>query len=310
MNELSIITTPTELTPIPEFKNPALTAAAHRLDEIRVDAASRVSAAVRETATLFATIAERELYKDDGFKSVSEFGEKIFHYGKSMVSLYVNAGRVYNNDESPAFLKTLSPFSLQEIKNIPTDTIMDAVKSGELSSTPTQAALRKFAQDYKAENAEPKVVDTYQVEYRLFSNNTVRYPEAITIPEFFEFAKAKLGNAAIEIPAPPVEIYKIGKDGKPTVDKNGKHRTIKFPRKIYLSPDTNDTLVAIFTPYTPPKTKKTDNTTSPDTAILDKAIELHKQGLIDDNVFKAMTGKDADEYFGINPNDLDWNDSE
>lgn len=304
MNELSIITTPNELTPIPEFKNPALTSVARRIDEIRMDTVSRVSTAVRETATLFATIAEKELYKDDGFKSVSEFGEKIFHYGKSMVSLYVNAGKIYNNDESPEFLKTLSPFSLQEIKNIPTDTIMDAVESGELSSTPTQAALRKFAQDYKAENAEPKVVDTYQVEYRLFSNNTVRYPEAITIPEFFEFAKAKLGNAAIEISAPPVEIYKIGKDGKPIVGKDGKHRTIKFPRKVYLSPDTNDTLVAVFTPYTPSKTKKPDTATSPDAAILDKAIELLSQGLIDANVFQAMTGKTPDEA-AVDPGEVE-----
>ena len=304
MNELSIITNPIELTPIPEFKNPALTSAALRLNEIRIDTASRVSSAVRETATLFATIAEKELYKDDGFKSVSEFGEKIFGYGKSMVSLYVNAGKIYNNDESPAFFQTLSPFSLQEIKNIPVEVIMEAVDKGDISNTPTQAALRKFAQDYKAENAEPKVVDTYQVEYRLFSNNTVRYPEAITIPEFFEFAKAKLGNAAIEIPAPPVEIYKIGKDGKPVVDKNGNHRTLKFPRKVYLSPDTNDTLVAVFTPYTPPKVKKTGNTTSPDTVILDKAIELLSQGLIDANVFQAMTGKTPDEA-AIDPGEIE-----
>lgn len=304
MNELSIITNPQELTAIPEFKNPALTSAAHRLDEIRIETASRVSSAVRETATLFATIAEKELYKDDGFKSVSEFGEKIFHYGKSMVSLYVNAGKIYNDDESPAFLKALSPFSLQEIKNIPTDTIMNAVESGELSTTPTQAALRKFAQDYKAENAEPKVIDTYQVEYRLFSNNTVCYPEPITIPEFFEFAKAKLGNAAIEISAPPVEIYKIGKNGKTVVDKNGNLRTLKLPRKVYLSPDTNDTLVAVFTPYTPPKTKKSDTVASPDTAILDKAIELLSQGLIDANVFQAMTGKTPDEA-AIDPGEIE-----
>lgn len=305
MNELSIITTPQELTPIPEFKNPALTSAARRLDEIRIDAASRVSAAVRETATLFATIAENELYKDDGFKSTSEFGEKIFNYGRSMVSLYVNAGKIYNNDDAPEFLKALSPFSLQEIKNIPTDTILDAVEKGEISSNSTQAALRKFAQDYKAANTETKVEDSYTVKY-LWNGaiRTMDKPETIDSFKAFVIENVGIGSNITVLNAPPVEIYKIAKDGNPAVDKNGKHKTLKLPRKIYLNLETSDTLTAIFTPYTPSKTKRLDTAVSPDTAILDKAIELLSQGLIDANVFQAMTGKTPEEA-AVDPGEIE-----
>lgn len=307
MNELSIITNPVELTPIPEFKNPALTSAARRLDEIRIDTASRVSAAVRETATLFAEIADKELYKDDGFSSVSEFGEKVFHYGKSMVSLYVNAGKVYNNDDSPAFLKTLSPFSLQEIKNIPVETVMEAVEKGDISKTPTQAALRKFAQDYKLQNSESKVLDRYYIKYYYHSSETdLSRNGPLTMESFNNYVSSFLGTpngAQIEsMTATPLEIPKLDKDGNPETDKNGNTKTSKYMRKVYINLYNNDTLTAVFAKYVKPRNSKV--TVKDDTALLDKAVELLSQGLIDANVFKAMTGMSPDEA-AVDPGEIE-----
>lgn len=164
MNE--IITISPVSIGVHNFKNYNLQLATDKIAQIYSNAAKYVDEKNRAIASILAEVAAEKSYVDDGFKSVADYAAKTFGIARQNAYALATAGKVYNDDTIAAEIKAFSPSKLPEIANIPSDVLVAALQSGEISPSTTQKALREFAKAHKAEKdttpTDAVVVDMYE----------------------------------------------------------------------------------------------------------------------------------------------------
>lgn len=140
------------------FKNDVLQSATVRVNGI-IDNFSRLTANYqskveeinRAVSEIFWNIEEKKAYKDDGFKSVAEYAEKVFGYKSDKAYQLMRAGRMYADKDIPDEMKSLSTSKIAELSALSADEIIKGVQKGYFSPNSTQDELRGGAARIKEE---------------------------------------------------------------------------------------------------------------------------------------------------------------
>ena len=122
-----------------------------RLNEITAEINScgkSMNANTVQIAKLLGEVLDKQLYTDDGFKSVGEYAEQTFGIGKASAYQLANVGkRFYLAESATAALAAdmYSPAKLAELVKLDDEQIQNAIDSGAISAASTQAQLRETA---------------------------------------------------------------------------------------------------------------------------------------------------------------------
>lgn len=251
------------------FKDERLIEATQKIVSIYTNAARYANEKNREIAKILGTVATEKSYVADGFSSVAEYAHKLFNINRENAYALANAGKIYNNPESPEVLRNMSHSKLAAISSLPEETVNKAIEDGVITAETTQSALKEFAANSKKEqeksSAKVEVVKEYTVktQYNVLSDalysmadddkkEVVRVEnwlqavqtEHLTIEEWDGYFQAMLSY--VSGPQTNVEMVKLSK-GK--VNPESKKATVE--RKLYISDDLS--LVVKFFTYTVPK---------------------------------------------------------
>ena len=147
----------------------------------------------RTVSPVLARIAEGQLFKADGFKSVAEYAEQTFGIKRSMAYLLARVGkRVQTLPELAEF--TVS--NAAELANADGVAVRKGIASGEISSESTQEQLRKFASEHPLKEAKPRIMPTFDIltmDGKTLVSNVLKSDFADRLG-FTSFVKAPLDN--------------------------------------------------------------------------------------------------------------------
>lgn len=206
----------TELNPATsrKFKDPRLAEATKKIAAIYTDAAKFVDTKNREIASILAEVMEAKSYEKDGFKSVGDYAKEIFGINRQNAYSLATAGKVYNDKNAPAALKSMTPSKLAEVAKVPADILKKAIDDGKITADTTQKALREFA----AATAKPEKVE-------VLNNYTARpcvpmvserdadtYAVTRTLPEWEDYFMAHMQSLS---PSRTPEVIKLPKTTMP-----------------------------------------------------------------------------------------------
>lgn len=170
----------------PMFKNEDLNKATSKLYELNTKENTAISAATKTLtitrkaiASVLADIEARKLYKDDGFKSLAEYGETI-GLDKSLAHKLENAGRLLNStDETVKDFSAKADWSKLAILSSADQTdVAKAIKDGTITTDSTSKEVSNWKK--KTEDAKPKtgkVLPQYHVGLSLYTEQGMRYVE-------------------------------------------------------------------------------------------------------------------------------------
>lgn len=218
------IITITELTPATsrKFKDPRLTEATKRISAIYTDAAKFVDTKNREIASILAEVMEAKSYEKDGFKSVGDYAKEVFGINRQNAYSLASAGKVYNDKNAPAALKSMSPSKLAEVAKVPTEALNKAIADGKITAETTQKDLRDFASSVSAKPNKVEVLDSYTARPCapfISERDADTYSTARTIPEweeyFMEYMQAQSPSRTPEI----IKLPKTTTPGNPDAKK-------------------------------------------------------------------------------------------
>lgn len=136
-----------------------------RLNEITAEINScgkSMNANTVQIAKLLGEVLDKQLYTDDGFKSVGEYAEQTFGIGKASAYQLANVGkRFYLAESATAALaaEMYSPAKLAELVKLDDKQIQTAIDNGTISAASTQQQLRETAK--AAKGSKPAVVKNY-----------------------------------------------------------------------------------------------------------------------------------------------------
>ncbi len=136
-----------------------------RLNEITAEINScgkSMNANTVQIAKLLGEVLDKQLYTDDGFKSVGEYAEQTFGIGKASAYQLANVGkRFYLAESATAALaaEMYSPAKLAELVKLDDEQIQTAIDSGAISAASTQQQLRETAK--AAKDSKPALVKHY-----------------------------------------------------------------------------------------------------------------------------------------------------
>lgn len=137
-----------------QFKSKTLAAHTKKIADIYSSAVKFADAKNREISSILSTIKAEKSYEADGFKSVSEYAEKIFGIKKQNAYALATAGDVYNDTKASAALKSFSPSKLAELSSVDRDKVEADIKAGTITNETTQKDLRSYAKA-KAQEGKP-----------------------------------------------------------------------------------------------------------------------------------------------------------
>ena len=248
------IITITELTPATsrKFKDPRLAEATKRIASIYTDAAKFVDTKNREIASILAEVMEAKSYEKDGFKSVGDYAKEVFGINRQNAYSLAAAGKVYNDKNAPAALKSMSPSKLAEVAKLPTETLNKAIEDGKITADTTQKDLRDFASSVTAKPDKAEVLDNYKARPcapSLSEREKEIYSTARTLPEwedyFINYMKALS-------PLRSPEVIKLPKTTVPGI-QDAKKATVE--RRLFTS-DNFSLVVEFYTVKPEPKPSK------------------------------------------------------
>ena len=164
----------------PTFKSAALNEATAKLFDLNAkqhsafDAAEKSIAITRKAiASILADIEARKLYKEDGFKSLAEYGDTI-GLDKSMTHKLENAGRLLNsgNDSIKDFAAKADWSKLAILASADPAEVAKAIKEKKLTTDSTAEEVKAWKKS--AEESKPKtgkVLPKYAIDLTLFDRN-------------------------------------------------------------------------------------------------------------------------------------------
>ena len=148
----------------PTFKNKDLNTATTAIFDA-VNKYNTTAAETRKTVSVvLARVEAKKTYKDDGFKSLAEYAEKI-GLDKSLAHKMENAGRLLDSKDATVrdFAAAADYSKLAILASAPESDIAAAVKSGELSAEKSQREVKAWKDANNAKSAKPKVVPTWHI---------------------------------------------------------------------------------------------------------------------------------------------------
>lgn len=148
---------------VTSFKNAELAKATKELEAINLKGAElfnstkeQVNALNIEKAKVYGRILDTACYKEDGFKSLQEYAEKVFGDKKaSAYSLATVGNRFLNKDLPEAIKPTIKAivengvFNASELASMTNEQIEDAIKEEKLNVNGTQKQFRELATSVK-----------------------------------------------------------------------------------------------------------------------------------------------------------------
>lgn len=144
---------------MPTFKSKDLNTATAAIYDA-VNKFNTTAAETRKTvAVILARVERKQTYKDDGFKSLAEYAEKI-GLDKSLTHKLENAGRLLDSkDESVRNFANATDYSkLAIVASAGEDAVKAAVASGALKPGQSQRDVRAWKDAHNAANAKTKVL--------------------------------------------------------------------------------------------------------------------------------------------------------
>lgn len=128
---------------VPTFQNEELNKATREIFEY--DKNIRLN--YFKIADAFRWIKGLELYKDDGFKSVSEYAGQVFGYEKSTVSRMIKIAEEYlmEDGSSTVFVQEGKDFSISQLREVlvlPRGEVVDLVQEGQITPDMTKDEIR------------------------------------------------------------------------------------------------------------------------------------------------------------------------
>ena len=110
----------------------------------------------KEICILLYNLEKGKAYKEDGFKSLAEFAEKI-GLDKSIAHKYENAGRLYANSNAKVkeFSENTDFSKLSILASADPVKVAEAIEKGDLKPNFTQEQVKEWKQ--KADPAKPKI---------------------------------------------------------------------------------------------------------------------------------------------------------
>ena len=169
---------------MPTFKNSDLNKATAKLYELAGKQASATSAYEKTTnitrkavASVLADIEARKLYKEDGLKSLAEYGDTI-GLDKSLTHKLENAGRLLNSEDATIkdFAGKADWSKLSILASADQKEVAEAIKDKKLTPESTQREVK----DWKSRNeaAKPKagkVLPEFEVDLTVFDRNGAKH---------------------------------------------------------------------------------------------------------------------------------------
>lgn len=148
---------------ITSFKNAELAKATKELEAINLKGAKlfnttkeQVNALNIEKAKVYGRILDTACYKEDGFKSLQEYAEKVFGDKKASAYSLATVGNRFLNKDLPEAIKPVikaivdnGVFNASELASMTNEQIEDAIKSEKLSVNGTQKQFRELATSVK-----------------------------------------------------------------------------------------------------------------------------------------------------------------
>lgn len=235
-----------------KFLDTRLAKHTEQIFRIYQDAATFADKKNREIASILATIKTEKSYEKDGFTSVADYAAATFGIKKANSYALSTAGEIYNNPQTPAKVKALSPSKLVELAKVPVEEIAKSIESGEITDKTTQRELREYAKaKTKSISDKPIIVPRYTarpVSDTIPALNKV-FTELHTIDEFDQIITEFIQENNLSVL--PVEIVKLSK-GKHKDRLDAEKNTIN--RRLYITESFS--LVLEFYEPKPPKTDK------------------------------------------------------
>ena len=104
-----------------------------------------------------------ELYKEDGFKSVSEYASQVFGYEKSTVSRMIKIAEDYllEDGSSTVFVQEGKDFSISQLREVlalPRGDVVDLVQEGQITPDMTKDQIRAVVKAKKNEKENSDIV--------------------------------------------------------------------------------------------------------------------------------------------------------
>lgn len=140
------------------------TAAINALYNDAKDKAERIN---QQLAPIFGELLTTKCYKDDGFKSVSEYAEQTFGMGKSMAYMLARVGKEFYGDAADMMKDvraTLSTAKLAELTGVDRVQLAKDVQDGAITDQTTLQQCREYATTHQKSATKPKVVPTFTVK--------------------------------------------------------------------------------------------------------------------------------------------------
>ena len=148
---------------ITSFKNAELAKATKELEAINLKGAKlfnstkeQVNALNIEKAKVYGRILDTACYKEDGFKSLQEYAEKVFGDKKASAYSLATVGNRFLNKELPEAIKPTikaivenGVFNASELASMTNEQLEDAIKAEKLSVNGTQKQFRELATSVK-----------------------------------------------------------------------------------------------------------------------------------------------------------------
>lgn len=278
MSEL-IMSTNTVVT-VPTLKNAALAEQTAKAARIINGTVSSIQRSTLELAAILRKIDDDALYTDDGYKSTSDFADKVLHLRASSVSDLIKTSRRFGDSNGKPTCKGLegqSAYNLAYLAKYSDDEISAAVSAGELSPSSTQSQIKEWARNHvptstDTESPAPaKVIPNYRIAIRFGNTVSNEYPE---IPEsnINDLVSSNFSNNAFE-----------SKDLPSIKCEDG--TTIK--RRVYILDDGGDMGAPLLVYY---KLVKVAKAKAPKAKTL-KASDLTREQLV--AMLAEMDAKDA-----------------
>ena len=206
---------------MPTFKSKEL----NKATQVIFDAVNVFNTTASETRKVVAVQLSRiengKLYKDDGCKSLAEYGERI-GLDKSLTHKLENAGRLL--DSKTAQVKNLASdmdySKLSILASVDEKELAAAVDKGEIKPTMSQREVKDWKDAHLAKTAKPKVLAQYEVNLRLPKGDSKHY-DAVALEAVEELdGLQKVGNVKFD----------------------GEH----VPTAVYINPETYETVVMTY----------------------------------------------------------------